>query len=264
MNKISTQLSDKSILDAIEKNLDDFYIKSSAHENYDSKITDMLSWVLAKESDWPSCIFKVNFKETDMNNQIVQVMKSIKNEIAPNNWTIGPLSIPKDLGNILINFGFSEVYHQSGMAVDLLTMIKKTKDLGNLTVERVRSKESSDIWANLVSEVFGIKVDKDFIKYLQAQNEARLYLGYQGDKPVSTLLLYLSAGVAGLHAVTTLPEYRGQGFGYSISRHSLQEAYKMGYKIGVLQASSLGQLVYRKLGFVKLCDIYTYALPDID
>ncbi|MFW9820854.1 MAG: GNAT family N-acetyltransferase, partial [Candidatus Thorarchaeota archaeon] len=75
-------------------------------------------------------------------------------------------------------------------------------------------------------------------------------------------LLYLSSGVAGLHAVSTLSEFRNLGFGFTISRFALIDALKMGYNIGVLQASVLGERVYKKLGFQKYCDIFSYALLD--
>ncbi|MFW9824068.1 MAG: GNAT family N-acetyltransferase, partial [Candidatus Thorarchaeota archaeon] len=73
-------------------------------------------------------------------------------------------------------------------------------------------------------------------------------------------MLYLSSGVAGLHAVSTLIQFRGRGFGLYISAKALLDAYEIGYRVGVLQASSMGQRVYRKLGFEKYCDINTYAL----
>ncbi len=76
------------------------------------------------------------------------------------------------------------------------------------------------------------------------------------------MLLYLSSGVAGLHAVSTLTEYRNRGYGLAISRFALIDAFKMGFYIGVLQASSLGERVYKKLGFKKYCDIFSYALLE--
>jgi len=171
---------------------------------------------------------------------------------------------PENLGDYLKKQGFQEDYHQAGMAVDLMTMRDTTKELENLDIKRVNSKETVVIWVDLVSRVFNIKVDTDLIEFLQTQKEVRLYYGIYNDTPVSSLLLYLSSGVAGLHAVTTLPEYRGKGFGYSISRYALLEAFEIGYKIGVLQASSLGQFVYKKLGFRKFCDIYSYAIELIE
>ena len=51
----------KSLLIAIECNLDDFYVKCSNHPNFNSQSGDKINWVKAKYADWPDCIFKVNF-----------------------------------------------------------------------------------------------------------------------------------------------------------------------------------------------------------
>ena len=45
-----------------------------------------------------------------------------------------------------------------------------------------------------------------------------------------------------------------------MSNKALLDARDLGYKYGVLQASSMGQFVYKKLGFEKYCDIITYSL----
>jgi len=92
--------------------------------------------------------------------------------------------------------------------------------------------------------------------------EAKFYIGSFEGKPVTALMLYLSSGVAGLHAVSTLLEYRNKGFGLTTSGTALIDAFKMGYKIGVLQASSMGERVYRKLGFKKYCDVISYVLNE--
>ena len=57
-----------------------------------------------------------------------------------------------------------------------------------------------------------------------------------------------------------MPNYRNRGFGLTISRAALIDAFETGYKVGVLQASALGERVYRRLGFKKYCDIISYEL----
>ncbi|MHA2400565.1 MAG: GNAT family N-acetyltransferase [Promethearchaeota archaeon] len=64
-----------------------------------------------------------------------------------------------------------------------------------------------------------------------------------------------NSGAAGLHTVSTLPEYRNKGLTLTINRSALVNAFKMGYRVVVLQASNQGERVYRKLGFIKYCDI---------
>ena len=77
-------------------------------------------------------------------------------------------------------------------------------------------------------------------------------------------MLYLSSGVAGLHAVSSLKEYRNRGFGLTISSLALMDAFKKGFNVGVLQASTLGEKVYRKMGFQKYCDIFSYEILKIE
>ena len=249
MKEILKETSPESINQYIEKNLDDFYSKSSKHSNFDSRIEDKISWVFAKKADWPDCIFRANFENLDVEKQIIEVKKLIQEGKAPNGWTVGPLTKPKNLGIFLEKCGFSNVYQQVGMAVELKEVADNKTNNIDLIVEKVENEVSLSQWSDVVSKVFNLRVDYDLLKFLYLQEDFHFYLGNFKGNYVSTLMLYLSSGVAGLHAVSTLPEYRSKGFGLSISRTALIDAFQMGYYIGVLQASALGETVYRKLGF---------------
>ena len=132
------------------------------------------------------------------------------------------------------------------MAVNLKDIEISEKNNIDLIIETVDNEETLRLWCEVVSSVFGIKVDFELLKFLFLRKEPHFYLGEFEGKSVSALMLYLSSGVAGLHAVSTLPQYRGRGFGLSISRKALIDALKMGYHVGVLQASSLGEIIYKK------------------
>jgi len=262
MNEILNTTDNNSLLFAIEKNLNDFYIISSQHPNFDSNLSKTINWVKAKFADWPSCIFRANFVKQNIDSEIKKIKSLIKKEQAPNGWTIGPLTKPKNLGRYLERCGFSKVYHQSGMAVNLIK-IKETPIIeSDLVINVVTTVDQLKMWSENVSTVFNIKVDFELLNFLFETNKVQFYLGLFNKEVVSTLMLYLSAGVAGLHAVATLSDFRSKGFGYTISRTALIDAYNLGYSIGVLQASSLGETVYRKLKFKKYCDIISYELEN--
>ncbi len=260
MNEILKRISSKSISYYIEKNLDNFYTKSSEHPNFLSRIEEKISWVFAKNADWPNCIFKANFVNLNVKKEILKIKKLIQEGKAPNGWTVGPLTKPKKMGKILEKSGFSNVYQQAGMAVKLKAVVDKNLNKNDLVIEKVDNEEELTHWFEIVSKVFNLTIDFDFLKFIQLLKEAHFYLGKFEGKPVSTLMLYLSSGVAGLHAVSTLSEYRNKGYGLTISRMALIDAFYMGYYIGVLQASSLGEKIYRKLGFQKYCDIISYSM----
>jgi hypothetical protein len=262
MREILKQISRKSIKSYIEKNLDDFYTLSSQHPNFISRMEDKINWVVSKKADWPECIFRVDFKGYKLDDEIEKIKKLILNGTAPNGWTVGPLTQPRDLGNKLERKGFKNVYQQTGMALELEKLDKRFILQNDLTVKKVKNEESLQHWCQVVSQTFGIKIDFELLKFLLPQKEVHFYLGYFNQNPVSALLLYLSSGVAGLHAVSTLSKYRNKGYGIKISGKALKYASIMGFRVGVLQASSLGEKIYKKLGFKKYCDIISYALDE--
>ncbi len=262
MVSISKKVSSKSIDFYIEQNLDDFYTKSSKHHNFISHIENKISWVSPVKADWPKAIFRADFEKSNVENEIKIVKKLIQGKQAPNGWTDGPLTKPKNLGIFLEKIGFSNVYQQAGMALDLKDLIYQVSDENKLIMEIVEDNEHLKQWTEVVSSVFGIKIDFELMEYLLLEPEATFYIGNLKGKHVSSLMLYLSSGVAGLHAVSTLKEYRSRGFGLAISRRALIDAFKIGYKVGVLQASVLGERVYRKMGFQKYCDIFSYEIDN--
>jgi len=262
MKEILHETDKEIIIETIEENLDNFYIQSAKHPNFISHLTEKINWVYSKYGDWPSCIFRVNFKSKFVETKIKEIKTLIIKKKVPNGWTVGPLTQPRTLGQHLEKCGFSNVYHQSGMAINLSSIINTPIINNELIVELVEDIDGLKDWDNVVSTVFNIKIDFEFLKFLLDDKKTSFFLGIYKKKIVSALILYLSAGVAGIHAVSTLSEYRGKGFGYAISRTALIEAYKLGYKIGVLQASNLGEIVYRRLGFKKYCDIYSYEIVD--
>jgi hypothetical protein len=76
----------------------------------------------------------------------------------------------------------------------------------------------------------------------------RHFLARQRGMPVATASLLLSAGVARLNAVATLPA-RGQGIGAAMTAAPLLVARAAGYRVAILQASDQGYPIYRRLGF---------------
>jgi len=61
-----------------------------------------------------------------------------------------------------------------------------------------------------------------------------------------------------------VPEARRQGIGAAITLAALRDARAMGYRVGVLGASSAGYTVYKRIGFEEYCKIgiYEWRLPE--
>lgn len=80
-------------------------------------------------------------------------------------------------------------------------------------------------------------------------------------QPVSTSLLYLADGLAGIYSVSTLPEERGKGFGAHATAEALRAAFTLGYRVGVLQffrrrqlgLSPAGSRTWGRCGCLSAC-----------
>ena len=150
------------------------------------------------------------------------------------------------------------------MGLELSKLTFKESELEDFSVKEAENNTEISIWAELVSTTFQIKIDLEFLIDLFLDKNTHFFIGNFNGNPVSSLLMYESSGVIGLHAVTTLEEFRNNGFAKLISGTALLSGIKLGYKMAVLHASDLGIMVYKKLGFKKYGDIFSYELPELN
>jgi GNAT superfamily N-acetyltransferase len=159
-----------------------------------------------------------------------------------------------DLDRQLVDHGLIFKEGGTGMAADLMGLPKDLPNPAGLTIERVEDESSLLEWIHIASVSFGIPEggERRFFELLVAlgfERPVRSYLGVVNGMPVATSQLFLSAGVAGIYNVTCLPEARRRGIGAAVTLVPLLEARRLGYRISILQASSLGHPIYRRLGF---------------
>lgn len=90
--------------------------------------------------------------------------------------------------------------------------------------------------------------------------ELRCFVGYHHDVPVATSLRFLSHGVVGIYGVATVPDARGRGFGSWMTLTALRDGQALGYGVGVLVATTMGEPVYRRLGFREVYRVGEFQL----
>ena len=140
------------------------------------------------------------------------------------------------------------------MAADLMTIKEDVPRPENLRIIPVEGEESLRKWIHVASVGFRVPFEfedtwYEFFAEPACASPFRTYLAFLDGKPVATSQLFTSAGVAGIYNVTCLPEARGQGIGTGVVLAPLLAAREMGYRVAILQASSMGYNVYRRLGF---------------
>jgi GNAT superfamily N-acetyltransferase len=85
-----------------------------------------------------------------------------------------------------------------------------------------------------------------------------------GERPIGAACVFLTRGangIAGIYDVGVLPEYRNLGIGKALTHAACAWARDRGYRIAGLNATPMGEPVYRALGFVTLRHGQTWQLP---
>jgi GNAT superfamily N-acetyltransferase len=175
-------------------------------------------------------------------------------------------AVPFAVYEALIAAGFTAHGGMPAMAVEI-DKLAETKLPAGYTFARVSGGAQRDAWADVFARGYGLPgpvgtafaagIDSDGTE-LRPDSELQYFWTLKGGQPVSTSLVYLRNGVAGIYGVATLPEERGKGLGAHMTAAPLRIARELGYRVGILQASEDGHPVYRRLGFADLGEVPLY------
>jgi len=187
-------------------------------------------------------------------------------------WWVEPGAQPFDLGERLTTHGLVYSAGAPGMAVDLLALQEGPSPPKNLRIETVSDRATLTHWIQPFFFGFGgpggfggrdeRNTALELFAGLGFDLPLRSYLGRVDGEPAAISQLFLGAGVAGIYCVATVPEARGQGIGTAMTLAPLREARELGYRIAILQATPMGEGVYRKLGFQKYDPLSNYELVE--
>jgi len=84
-----------------------------------------------------------------------------------------------------------------------------------------------------------------------------IYVAHAEGRPASTATAWIGDGGVGIFNVATPHEHRGRGYGRAITAKAIEEGFSSGADLAWLQASPLGEPVYRAMGFRQ---VETYLL----
>src|SRR5687767_15060531 len=183
-------------------------------------------------------------------------------------WWTGPSTTPGDLGQRLERRGFL-LEPAVGMVGDIDYVAAQPSDTV-IDVEPVSDPATLATWSRVLCNSFGAPhafgeafADLAAAVGLGTSSPFRHFLGMVDGEAVATCSLFLGAGVAGIYDVGTLPERRRRGIGTAITRAAIADAAAAGYRMAILQSSTLGAAMYRSLGFNDVCAIGQYVwAPD--
>ncbi len=267
--EILTNPSRSALVEAMDRNCIDFFMRygrgpgGKVHEDRD------LEWFV---TGLPHPLFNgvmaARLAPRDVDLKIDAIVDEFRSRGLPLEWNVGALTRPRDLGRHLLAHGLEHTLEVSVMAMDLRELPESEELPEGLVISEARTRPDLETCVRIAHTAFGIPVvfagrlaeierglDPD------RRERARHFLGRFRGNPVATSELFLSAGVAGLYFVGTLPGEERRGFGRAMTLAALGAARDSGFRVGTLQATAAGFPIYRRLGFREYYRIGLYAAP---
>ena len=255
MSSILKNYSDSQVTAAIEQNNIDLFLVAAAMGRKTILREEDFTGVIGKPW-WPNYLVEPRFRDETLERRIHRIREEIEQRKLPPLLKFGPKAEPKNLRAHLLSNGFVAMDHNPpGMAMRLDAMKGEHPVPDDLRIERVSDDRGLRDWLS-----FFTLFEFQMFRVLIRSPGVTFYVGRIDGEPVGVSMMFLSSGVAGLYQVEVRPEYRRQGIGTAMTLAPMEDARQQGYRIAVLQASAMGEPVYRKIGF-KSYFRYNYCHP---
>jgi GNAT superfamily N-acetyltransferase len=95
---------------------------------------------------------------------------------------------------------------------------------------------------------------------LWADNVAAFLARVDG-RPAAIAMTIVSRGIAGIYWVGTTEEARGRGLARALTATAVNAGFEMGAEIASLQASPMGEPIYRRMGFETIFNYRLFMQP---
>ena len=133
-------------------------------------------------------------------------------------------------------------------------------------LELVRAEDQDALAEAARIAAAGFKIPQEFIAPLYSDRVASLpgleiYLGLVEGRSASTAVGFAVDGSVGIFNVATPPEHRRRGYGGAVTAHAAREAFARGADLAWLQSSTMGESVYRGLGFRQVETYLLFSRP---
>jgi GNAT superfamily N-acetyltransferase len=206
-------------------------------------------------ANWPNrCWFdwKTNLNEISKIENIISLLD--ENSVVPvwNNLSETGTAFEQ----VLVENEFELFFEQTAMYLDL----ENYHEVNNIDLEITEINSDQDIktWTSIASSAFEYQVDESVIQKIATDSEIKLLLGIINGQPVTTGLLFKTGDSIGVHLVGVPKEFRGKGFARKMMQSIIEQCYQWKGKYITLQASIMGESLYKSLGFKEQFTIKNY------
>ncbi len=155
----------------------------------------------------------------------------------------------------LTDLGFTRFHEEPGMVLGPEDGAPVTPPDG-LAIRPVTDDRGREAFGRLMAVAYGVygtpkEATRERFATLAAVTgpDRVAVLAYLGERAVAGAMLYMAHEVGGVNWVGTLPGEFGRGYGAAVTWAVVEEGRRRGARFMNLQASPMGEPLYRRLGF---------------
>lgn len=255
MSEILQDASQSALDTAIERHTIDYYTRLGRLPHGEVYEDAELLWVMTGIPNW-NLVLRAQLEPPQIASSIEQVKAFFRTRRQQVQWYPGPSTTPPALGQHLSAHGWHYVGEASMMALDGLTIHEEQAIPDDIQIALVSDQEGLRSWFDTFllthpADDLGKMIGWNARLHLGMGQDAcwRHYLAWRNGQHIATSILFTSAGVAGIHQVSTVPEARKQGIGTAITLATIRAACTLGYRFIVLESTEMARSLYHRIGF---------------
>lgn len=221
--------------------------------------------IVGAMTDVPIAFFNgVGWTRTSDDDAIDRTVARFQREGRAFRWWITPSSEPQDLIPRLERHGLRFIYDSRGMAADMSRVDFSPLERTSLEIRQVTDEPALREWARVLTSVFQRSAEEREAwarAYLQRglrDSPWAQFIGSVDGVTIATSTVLMCGPLAGIYHIATMPEARGRGAGAAMTLVAMRHAFERGATVAALQASEMGESVYRSIGYDDVCKLTMY------
>ena len=202
------------------------------------------------ESDWPKRVYAI----ADTPKSYAEIAKKYKTDNFPKIVTVHQPTKFLDANKYQLSFT------QTNMCLDLIDY--KKNQFQSQNIYQIKTESEAFEFAKIASQAFNYKVDGTVVyNVIQNSKIVKMYIFKENKINFGCGIIFFdSNNIAGFHMIGTIPEGRGRGIGKSITQRLINEAINNSCSLCVLNASKMGESIYKNLGFTAVGTLQNYKI----
>lgn len=216
-------------------------------------------------------VLRTQFSPDKSEQFIQETITFFKSKNLPFSWCLDHRTLPLDLGKKLENAGFAFLGPIQGMALNLQEYCRPIPFPSPIKVHSVNSKEMLWQMGQILEKTYTTNalVIQQYTHLLEKKGLTTLrpfrhFIAKSQTEVLGCATLFIEGEIAGIYNLGVLEEHRHMGVAKELVYEIIQMAIDMNCRMIVLDTALSGALLFRKMGFVKICDFGFYVWPSAD